>query len=265
MVNFENKERYGIGDLRKLVSLLRGPGGCPWDAEQTHESLRRNFLEEAYEAVEAIEEGNAAHLCEELGDVLMQVMFHSDIEADEDRFSLDDVADMAVKKLISRHPHVFGNVAVSGSEEVISNWDKLKRTEKNHETVADSLDGVARSLPSLWRAEKIQKKAAKAGFDWPDVGGAILKLREELDELVAAIKSGGNTGEELGDLLFSVVNVGRFLDTDPEEALHGTCDKFILRFRHLESAASAQGKNLQEMTLEEMDRLYETAKRELEK
>lgn len=162
MVNFENKERYGIGDLRKLVSLLRGPGGCPWDAEQTHESLRRNFLEEAYEAVEAIEEGNAAHLCEELGDVLMQVMFHSDIEADEGRFSLDDVADMAVKKLISRHPHVFGNVAVSGSEEVISNWDKLKRTEKNHETVADSLDGVARSLPSLWRAEKIQKKSSQS-------------------------------------------------------------------------------------------------------
>jgi len=265
MVNFENKERYGLGDLRKLVSLLRGPGGCPWDAEQTHESIRRNFLEEAYEAVEAIDEGNPAHLCEELGDVLMQVMFHSDIEADAGRFNLDDVADMAVKKLISRHPHVFGSVTVSGSEEVLSNWDKLKRAEKNQETVADSLNSVARSLPSLWRAEKIQIKAAKAGFDWPDIHGAILKLREELDELVSAVRSGGNTREELGDLLFSAVNVSRFLQADPEEALHGTCDKFIMRFQHLESAASAQGKNLREMTLDEMDRLYENAKRELEK
>ena len=265
MVNFENKDRYDIDDLRNLVAILRGPGGCPWDAEQTHESIRRNFLEEAYEAVEAIDEKDPTHLCEELGDVLMQVMFHSDIEADAGRFDLSDVADMSVKKLISRHPHVFGEVAVSGSDEVLANWDVLKRIEKNHETVSDALSAVAKSLPGLWRAEKIQKKAANVGFDWPDVGGALDKLREELEELLDAVRTGGNTREELGDLLFSAVNVGRFLKIDPEEALHGACDKFSARFRHVESAASAKGLKLEEMTLEEMDALYTSAKHELEK
>jgi tetrapyrrole methylase family protein/MazG family protein len=265
MVNFENKDRYDVGDLRKLVSVLRGPGGCPWDAEQTHESIRRNFLEEAYEAVEAIDEKDPVHLCEELGDVLMQVMFHSDIEADTGRFDLNDVADMSVKKLISRHPHVFGDVAVSGSDDVLQNWDVLKRIEKNHATVADSLEGVARSLPGLWRAEKIQKKAAKVGFEWPDVYGAADKLREELDELLDAIKTGGNTQDELGDILFSAVNIGRYLNIDPEDALSGSCDKFVLRFRHLESAALKQGRKLEDMTLAEMDALYEAAKKELEK
>jgi tetrapyrrole methylase family protein/MazG family protein len=160
---------------------------------------------------------------------------------------------------------VFGNVAVSGSDEVLANWDVLKRIEKNHETVTDSLEGVARSLPGLWRAEKIQKKAAKVGFDWPDVDGALLKLREELEELSDAVKSGGNTKEELGDLLFSAVNVGRFLEIDPEEALQASCEKFILRFRYLEKAALGQGRKLEEMTLEEMDKLYLLAKQELEK
>jgi tetrapyrrole methylase family protein/MazG family protein len=268
MVNFENKDRYGVDDLRKLVTVLRGPGGCPWDAEQTHESIRRNFLEEAYEAAEAIDEKDPNHLCEELGDVLMHVMFHSDIEADAGRFNLDDVADMSVKKLISRHPHVFGDVAVSGSDEVLQNWDVLKRIEKNHETVSDSLEAVARSLPGLWRAEKIQKKAAKVGFDWPDAVGAMDKLREELDELIDAVKTGGssgNTKEELGDLLFSAVNVGRFLDLDPEAALHAACDKFAARFRHLEAAALKSGRKLEEMTLSEMDELYNEAKHVLEK
>jgi tetrapyrrole methylase family protein / MazG family protein len=265
MVNFENKDRYDVGDMRKLVSILRGPGGCPWDAEQSHESIRRNFLEEAYEAVEAIDEKDTTHLCEELGDVLMQVMFHADIEADAGRFDLDDVADMSVRKLISRHPHVFGDVTVSGSGDVLVNWDVLKSAEKKHETVADSLDGVAKSLPALWRAEKIQKKAAKVGFDWPEIGGALSKLREELDELGDAASTDGNTEEELGDLLFSAVNVGRFLRIDPEVALQAACDKFSARFRHLEAAALGQGHKLEEMTLEEMDKLYEAAKRELEK
>ncbi|SHH76740.1 tetrapyrrole methylase family protein / MazG family protein [Sporobacter termitidis DSM 10068] len=264
MVNFENKDRYGVEDLRKLISVLRGPGGCPWDAEQTHESIRRNFLEEAYEAVEAIDEQDPTHLCEELGDVLMQVMFHADIEADAGRFNLDDVADMTVKKLISRHPHVFGDVAVSGSGDVLANWDVLKRIEKHQETVADSLAAVAKSLPGLWRAEKIQKKASKVGFDWPDAAGALDKLQEELDELADAVRTGGNTREELGDLFFSAVNVGRFLKIDPEEAVQASCDKFILRFRHLEAAALAQGRKLEEMTLQELDELYKSAKLALE-
>lgn len=264
MVNFENKARYDVYDLKKLVSLLRGPGGCPWDAEQTHESIRRNFLEEAYEAVEAIDEGNTTHLCEELGDVLMQVIFHSDIEADAGRFDLNDVADMSVRKLLTRHPHVFGDITVSGSEEVIQNWDAIKRLEKKQETVADSLDAVAKSLPGLWRAEKIQKKAAKVGFDWPDLNGAMDKLGEELAELQDAIKTGVGIGEELGDLIFSAVNVARFLGVDPEDAVNGTSDKFTARFRSLEKAAAAQGRRLEEMPFEEMDKLYEKVKKELE-
>ncbi len=264
MVNFENKEHYDVNDLRRIISILRGPGGCPWDAEQTHESIRRNFLEEAYEAVEAIDEQDPRHLCEELGDVLMQVMFHADIEAAAGRFDLDDVADMTVRKLISRHPHVFGDLTVTGSDEVIENWEVLKRREKRHETVADSLDAVARSLPGLWRAEKIQKKAAKVGFDWPDADGAMDKLREELSELAEAVKAGRHVEEELGDLLFSAVNAARLLDIDPETALGKASDKFAARFRRMEEKATAQGKKLADMTLSEMDELYNQAKKELE-
>lgn len=264
MVNFENKDRYDVYDFKKLISILRGPGGCPWDAEQTHESIRRNFLEEAYEAVEAIDEGDARHLCEELGDVLMQVLFHADIEAEACRFDLDDVADMSVRKLITRHPHVFGEFTVSGSDEVIANWDVIKRIEKKHDTIASSLSAVAKSLPGLWRAEKIQKKAAKVGFDWPDIDGALDKLREELDELQEAVKTGAHTKEELGDLLFSAVNVARFLGVDAEEALGGTCDKFIARFGLMEEKAAALGRKPEELSLTELDRLYKTAKIELE-
>ncbi len=264
MVNFENKERYNVYDLKKIVSLLRGPGGCPWDAEQTHESIRRNFLEEAYEAVEAIDQGDMNHLCEELGDVLLQVVFHSDIEEAAGRFDLDDVADMSVRKLLTRHPHVFGDVKVSGSDDVIENWETVKRAEKKQETVADSLDAVARSLPGLWRAEKLQKKAAKVGFDWPDISGAMDKLDEELAELKEAVHTDIGTAEELGDLIFSAVNVARLLAIDPEEALNSTSEKFAARFRRLEEAAAAQGKSLEQMTLPEMDTLYEAAKKELE-
>jgi tetrapyrrole methylase family protein/MazG family protein len=264
MVNFESKGRYDVYDLQKIVALLRAPGGCPWDAEQTHQSIRRNFLEEAYEAVEAIDEEDPEHLCEELGDVLMQVIFHSDIEACAGRFNLDDVADMSCKKLISRHPHVFGDVTVSGSAEVLDNWEVLKRAEKSQETVTDSISAVAKSLPALWRAEKIQKKASKVGFDWPDISGAMDKLREELSELTEALKTGGNAAEELGDLLFSAVNVARFIGADPETILGSACDKFTDRFAHLEKAAADQGKILSDMTLAEMDKLYEEAKIALE-
>ena len=263
MVNFDNKEHYGVYDLKNIVSALRGPGGCPWDAEQTHESIRRNFLEEAYEAVEAIDEADPEHLCEELGDVLMQVVFHADIENDAGRFDLDDVADRSVKKLIFRHPHVFGSRTVSGSDEVLLNWDVIKREEKNQETHTDALAAVARSLPGLWRAEKLQKKAAKAGFDWPDISGAMDKLYEEFDELKQAAQDGGDTEEELGDLLFSAVNVARFLGVDPEGALRRSCDKFIGRFRLLEEAALSEARPLEEMTLEELDKLYEAAKKRL--
>ncbi len=260
MVDFERKSAYDVSDMRRLIAVLRGPGGCPWDAEQTHESIRRNFLEEAYEAVEAIDEKDTVHLCEELGDVLMQVMFHAGIEEDAGRFDLNGVADMAVKKLILRHPHVFGDATVSGSDEVLKNWDEIKRKEKSQRTVSDSMESVAKSLPSLWRAEKIQKKASKVGFDWPDADGAMDKLAEELTELSDALNHGGNVEEELGDLLFSAVNVSRLSGIDPEEALHSACDKFTARFSFMEKQAEQSGQRLEDMSLSEMDRLYDAAK-----
>ena len=263
MVNFEYKNqnaRYDVQDFSRIIAILRGEGGCPWDREQTHESLRRNLLEEAYEVCEAIDEGSVPHLREELGDLLMQVIFHAAIEEENGNFDLTDVCDGACRKLIYRHPHVFSDVKVSGTGEVLENWEALKRKEKSQTTVTSALDGVARSLPGLWRAEKIQKKAAKAGFDWPDVQGALAKLREETGELEEAVRVGTNVSEELGDLLFAAVNVARFVHTDPEEALSGACDKFARRFRAVEEAALAQGRRLEDMTLAEMDVLWDQVK-----
>lgn len=260
MVNFKHKDFYDVSDLREIVRLLRGPGGCPWDIEQTHESIRRNFLEEAYEVVEAIDERDADHLKEELGDVLLQVIFHAGIEQDAGRFHLDDVADAECKKLIFRHPHVFGDTAVSGTGEVLSNWETLKRQEKGQTTHSAAVSGVARSLPALWRAEKIQAKAKKAGFDWPDISGAMDKLSEELEELKVAAKEQSNFEEELGDLLFAAVNVARFLSCDPEEALGAACDKFARRFRQVEEQATQQGARMEDMTLSQLDELWDKAK-----
>ena len=260
MVDFQYKDSYGVKDLEEIVRILRAPGGCPWDAEQTHQSIRRNFLEEAYEAVEAIDEDSPEHLEEELGDVLLQVVMHARMEEEAGRFNLDGVADGICKKLIYRHPHVFGDVSVSGTGEVLSNWEALKRKEKGQATNTDALEAVARSLPALWRAEKVQKKARKAGFDWPDVSGALDKLSEELSELKEAVATGGNVAEELGDLLFSAVNAARFLKVDPEDALNGATDKFIGRFRKVEAQAAAQGKAMEDMGLEELDALWERAK-----
>ena len=260
MVDFQYKDSYGVKDLEEIVRILRAPGGCPWDAEQTHQSIRRNFLEEAYEAVEAIDEGSPEHLEEELGDVLLQVVMHARMEQEAGRFDLDGVADGICKKLIYRHPHVFGDVAVSGTGEVLSNWEALKRKEKGQATNTDALEAVARALPALWRAEKVQKKARKAGFDWPDVSGALDKLSEELEELKTAAADGTNVAEELGDLLFSAVNAARFLKVDPEDALNGATDKFIGRFRKVEAQAAAQGKAMEDMGLEELDALWERAK-----
>ena len=261
MVDFQYKDAYGVKDLEEIVRLLRAPGGCPWDAEQTHASIRRNFLEEAYEAVEAIDEGSSEHLQEELGDVLLQVALHARMEQEEGRFEVTFLADGICKKLIYRHPHVFGDVSVSGTGEVLSNWEALKRVEKGQETNTDALEAVARSLPALWRAEKVQKKAKKAGFDWPDISGALDKLSEELEELKAAAAQGTNVEEELGDLLFSAVNVSRFVKADPEQALNAATDKFISRFRKVEALAVREGRSMEGMTPDELDKLWERAKR----
>ncbi|MDR2502258.1 MAG: nucleoside triphosphate pyrophosphohydrolase [Oscillospiraceae bacterium] len=262
MLSFENAEKYGVDGLRRIVTLLRGEGGCQWDKEQTHESIRRNFIEEAYEVAEAIDEKSPEHLREELGDVLLQVIFHSSIEEDAGRFDLDDVADGSVRKLLYRHPHVFGDAEVSGTDEILANWDELKKREKSHETVTDSMNAVARSLPALWRAEKVRKKAAKAGFDFKDARAAIAHLRDKLDKLERAAAAGEtDTAErELGDVLFSAVNVARKLGQDPEAALGAATDRFIARFDAAEAAASEKNLLPQDLTAEQPDKLYSGTK-----
>ena len=261
MINFVRKPRYGYEDLLEIIRLLRSEDGCPWDKVQTHRSIRRGLLEEAYEAAEAIDTDDAALLKEELGDVLMQVVFHADIESDAGRFTMDDVCDGVVKKLLFRHPHVFGDAHEDSPDSVLVSWDRLKRQEKGQKTVADSMDSVARSLPSLWRAEKLQKKAASAGFEWPDVQGALDKLDEEVSELRRAVETDGDVSDELGDVLFAAVKVGRFCGCDPEDAVNGTCEKFIRRFRAVEQGAAAQGRELDRLSLEEMTALWNGAKR----
>ena len=243
MINFTRKPRYGYEDLLEIIRLLRSPEGCPWDRVQTHQSIRRGMLEEAYEAAEAIDTDNAALLKEELGDVLMQVVFHAGIEADAGRFDMGDVCDGVVKKLLYRHPHVFSNGHTETADTVPASWEQLKRQEKGQKTTADALDAVARSLPGLWRAEKIQKKAAEAGFDWRDVSGALDKLDEETAELRQAVEAGQPVDsphgirEELGDALFILCKIAQMSGVDPEDALHRACDKYQGRFRRVADAA----------------------------
>lgn len=260
MVDFQQKETYNFDDLLQIMEILRAPNGCMWDREQDHHSIRRNFIEETYEVCEAIDEEDADHLKEELGDVLLQVVFHTQMEKEKGAFDINGVTDGICKKLIYRHPHIFADTAVSSSAEILSNWDALKRKEKHQETDTAALASVARSLPGLIRAEKLQKKAAKVGFDWEDAAGALEKVDEELAEVRAARAGDGDVEEEIGDLLFAVVNVARHEKVDPERALEKTCDKFIRRFSDMETAALQQNKVLSDMSLEEMDTLWNISK-----
>ena len=259
MVNFQCMDHYSMEDLLRIMELLRAPEGCPWDREQTHQSIRRNMLEEAYEVAEAIDNRDTANLKEELGDVLLQVVFHSRMAQEEGLFTFDDVVDGICKKLVFRHPHVIGTVEAGDADGALTAWEKQKREEKGQKTAADSLDGVARSLPALMRAEKIQDKAKKAGFDWPDISPALDKLSEELGELKTAAAQGSNVEEELGDLLFAAVKVGRFLGLDSELALHAACEKFIRRFRRTEELA---GQPMTQMELSDLERFWAQAKRD---
>ena len=264
MIDFVRKNSYGLKDLEAIVTILRTPGGCPWDGEQTHESIRRDLLEECCEVIEAIDENSTDHLKEELGDLLLQVFMHAEMEKEQGRFTVDDVADNICKKLIYRHPHVFGEVAVAGTDEVLVNWEALKRKEKGQATTADAVESVPHTLPALWRAEKVQKKAAKAGFDWPDVTGALDKLEEEIRELREAVASGRETDaahgvrEELGDVLFMAAKVAQMSGVDPEEALHCACDKFNRRFRYVEEHA---GEPLSACGGEKLIALWQDAKK----
>lgn len=257
VLDFLCKESYDLRDFVALVSYLRSPRGCPWDQVQTHESIRRNFLEETYEACEAIDAGDLVHMREELGDVLMQVLFHTDIEREAGHFDIDDVADAACKKLVYRHPHVFRR-----DEPDAPDWDTMKQRERAQTTTAEAMDSVARSLPALWRCDKIQAKAAKTGFEWPDVHAALDKVDEETRELRAAVASGDTEaiGDELGDLLFAAVKVARFAGIDPEQAAHAACEKFIRRFSAMETAAANDGAALEQCTLAQMLTLWQQAK-----
>ena len=244
------------------MKMLRAPGGCPWDREQTHKSIRQNFIEETYEVIEAIDTEDRELLKEELGDVLLQVVFHSEMESEVGSFDINDVCDGICKKLIVRHPHIFADVKADTTDEVLSNWDKIKMQTKSQKTQSDAMDSVSKSLPSLMRSEKLQKKAAKVGFDWPDVSGALQKVEEETQELKKAIEDGDKKGmeEELGDLLFSVVNVSRFLKVDSEEALYHACDKFTNRFRMVEALAKERGISMESAPLSLLDSLWDEVK-----
>ena len=253
MIDFTRKSQYTYEDFVEVVRLLRSPEGCPWDRVQTHQSIRRNFLEEAYECCEAIDTDDQALMQEELGDVMMQVIFHAGIEEDRGRFTLDDVCDGAVKKLVFRHPNVFG-------PKTEQTWDDMKALEKGQKTHTATLDAVARSLPALWRADKLVKKAEKAGFAWPDTAGALGKLHEEVSELDQAAAEQSNVEAELGDVLFSAVCVAAKAEIDPEMALHSACAKFIRRFAAMEQAAEAQGRSLDAYTPAEQLALWQAAK-----
>ena len=257
-----NKQHYSFDDLLQIMKLLRGENGCPWDREQTHTSIRNNLLEEAYETADAIDRLNDKDMTEELGDLLMQIVFHSQIAEERGAFSIDDVTDTVCKKLIYRHPHVFGDVNVSDSNDVLENWDKLKNKEKNMQSYSQTLDAVPKAFPSCMRAQKIQKRATKAGYDFESAEAAIEKVEEELFELKNAIK--GNSPEhskdELGDLLFSVINVARFLDCDAEEQLNTATEKFVSRFKKAEVLANQEGMRLDLLSADELDTFWVKAK-----
>ena len=260
MVNFQYKEHYTIQDFRRIMELLREPDGCPWDRVQPHESIRRNMLEEAYEAVAAIDHGDMDNLREELGDLQMQVLFHARMEEEKGGFNFDDVCDEACQKLIRRHPHVFGDATADTPEQVLTTWDAVKRQEKQQKSTGRAMADVADALPALWRAEKIQSKAAKDGFDWEDWRGPREKLNEEIGELDEAIAAGGDIESELGDVLATVVNLARHLGIDPEKALGGACDRFVARYSRMEELTG--DKPLAEHSPDEREAFWEKAKAE---
>ncbi len=260
--SFDFKAKYDFYDLVKIMKALRGEGGCPWDAEQTHESIKKNFIEETYEVIEAINKNDPDLLCEELGDVLLQVVFHAEMEQEKNVFNMDNVTDGICKKLIERHPHVFGEVKVNGTEDVLTNWDAIKRNKKGQKTQSEAMQFIPRELPALMRGTKIQEKAKKAGFDWDNIDDVFNKLDEEIKELKEAYKSGvkKDIEEELGDVLFSTVNLSRFLDCDAEEALTLSNDKFISRYTRVENLAKERNIDMKNTPLEELDKLWDEVK-----
>lgn len=264
-VEDENVLFKNFSKLREIISVLRGPEGCPWDKEQTHETLKRYLIEETYEVIEAIDKGDIDHLIEELGDVLLQVMLHAQIGEDEGYFSIADVIEGISEKMVRRHPHVFGSVEVENTDEVLQNWEEIKRQEKG-EVDPSVLAGVSYSLPNLIRAYELQKKAAKVGFDWQEILPALEKVKEELqefeDELDVINGQSELAKKEFGDLLFAFVNVARFLKIHPEEALFETNEKFVRRFQFIEQRVAESGKKFEDFSLDELDLFWDEAKQE---
>ncbi|MBI5657641.1 MAG: nucleoside triphosphate pyrophosphohydrolase [Geobacter sp.] len=254
-------DETGFERLMTIMKRLRGPAGCPWDAEQNHESLKRYLLEECYEVLEAIDANNDELLKEELGDLLLQPVFHAVIADERGAFTMDDILTSIYEKLIRRHPHVFGDDTIKSSDEQIVNWEKIKQQEKGDER-RSALSGIPPHLPALLKAQKITEKAARVGFDWEDSDQVFAKVLEELHEFEESVAS-GNREEmeaELGDLLFAIVNLGRFLSLTPEEALRKTIDRFTSRFTYIEQTLQGQNISMKDATLNEMESLWQEAK-----
>ena len=262
-MDINQRQRHCFEDLLQVMHTLRQQ--CPWDGEQTHESLRKYLIEEAYEAVSAIDEDDMDHLADELGDVLLQIAFHSDIAQEVGEFSISDVTTAIVRKMIYRHAHIFGDVHCDTAEEVSQSWEQLKKIEKGLTTQSSVLADVSQGLPALMRAAKVQKKAANVGFDWDDAIGALPKIHEEADEVLAELKAGKDPGEELGDLLFSCVNVARLAGQEPELLLKAATEKFIRRFTAMENLIISDEKSLEGLTLAEMDVYWNRVKTEQKK
>ncbi len=262
MVDFEFKDSYDINDLISIITLLRAPDGCPWDRAQTHNSIKKNFIEETYEVIEAINKHSIAGMREELGDVLMQIMLHCEMERELGNFDFSDVCNELCEKLIVRHPHVFGDVKAENEAQALQSWDNAKQQTKGIKSQYQSMMSVARELPALMRAEKVQSKAAKVGFDWHDKEGAFDKISEEINELKIAAEHSNQSEieDEFGDVLFSFVNTSRFLNLDSEEALTKATDKFISRFKIVEELANEKGISMKASSLEELDLLWDKAK-----
>jgi tetrapyrrole methylase family protein/MazG family protein len=250
----------GFDELVRIMAVLRGPDGCPWDHEQTHMTLRRHMIEEAYEAVAAIENDDMPGLADELGDILLQVVFHAQIAAENGEFTIDDSVANIVAKLRRRHPHIFGHAVAETPAAVMSMWDRIKRDERGERGDSSILDGIAHTLPALTYADKMSRRAVAVGFDWETVDDVWVKVHEEIDELKAEAPGSAEAADEVGDLLFTIVNVARKLKVDPEQALRSTCDKFQRRFGQMESEAASRGEDLSDMGLEEMEALWRLAK-----
>ena len=257
----QQRQTFDLAPVIDIMARLRAPGGCPWDIDQTHATLRRYIVEEVYEVLEAIDEKDPAHLCEELGDLLLQIVFHARMAEESGLFSMQEVVDTVTEKLVRRHPHVFGDISVRDAAEVVLNWDAIKRREKAAKPKS-ALDGIPKGLPALLRANKLQLKAAKVRFDWPEIAPVWDKVAEEIAELREAAQSGDTSRmeDELGDVLFATVNLGRFLGVEAEVALNGTSNKFVRRFQQMEQAVREKGLKWKEMDLAAMDALWEAAK-----